>query len=145
MRHKPSLFIIVILLFIIGNVSADTVQKGNITKNLKLSFSERFRFLSWDNAISLNDDADAGQAFTRHRTSVGAQWFFHRDFEFGIKFTNEFRHYFVPSTKKSTLNEVIFDQLYIKWKNRWLLPGTLTVGRQNIILGEGFVVMDGSP
>ncbi len=120
-------------------------QKGNIHPKVSIDFSERFRMVTSDNAVSLADSAAAGNAFTRHRTGIAGQWFPNSRFECGLKLTNEFRYYFVPENREFSFSEIIIDQLYIKWNNSAVLPGTLTLGRQNIILGEGFIVMDGHP
>jgi len=62
-----------------------------------------------------------------------------------VKLTNEFRYYFLPDDRDFAIHELIFDQLYLQYKRPLDLPFDLTVGRQNIILGEGFIVMDGHP
>jgi len=116
-----------------------------INPKFDLSISERTRLVTWDNSISLADSAQASRTFTRHRTSVMGQWSPNDQFEIVLKFTNEFRHYFTPENTEFTFNEIIFDQLYVNYKNAFGLSGDLTVGRQNIMLGEGFVIMDGSP
>jgi len=145
MLNKILLPIVLMLLVSSSSVAGEKKAKGNVHPNLKLSLTERFRLVTWDNAISLDDSADAGQAFTRHRTSLKAEWFPTETFEACAMLTNEFRHYFAPTTKDFTFDEIFFDQLYLRWRNERLLPGTLTVGRQNMIFGEGFVVLDGSP
>lgn len=125
--------------------------KGTKDKNatekskLKLTFTERLRFVSWDNAVNLDNDIDDTSSFTRHRTSLMATWLPSRDLEVGVKLTNEFRNYLAPKNRDFDLHEIFVDQLYVKWKNFAKLPLTLTLGRQNIILGEGFVVIDGGP
>jgi hypothetical protein len=42
-------------------------------------------------------------------------------------------------------DEAIFDHLNFKIKNLFSTPSTLTVGRQDIIFGNGWLVMDGTP
>lgn len=134
--------IIVIILLIIF---IPAVQGENAESNFKISFSERFRLLTWDNTITLDDAAAATNTFTRHRTSIMGQYYPLSNLEAALKLTNEFRYYFMPADREFDINEVFIDQLYIKWQNKYAVPGTLTLGRQNIRLGEGFVVMDGHP
>ena len=138
-----SFLIIIILCTIAAGDEINTID--NEYPRIKIGFSERLRLVTWDNAITLADSAEGTNTFTRHRTSVMGRFFLDRNIEFGVKLTNEFRYYFVPETRDFDLDEIFFDQLYIKWHNKYLLPGTLTIGRQNIILGEGFVVMEGHP
>jgi len=112
---------------------------------LKLIFAERFRSETWDNAINLNDSSPENYAYTRNKTTLGLQWFAAKGLEVTAKLTNEFRVYFAPKDRPFGWNEVFFDNLYIKWKLPRGLPFTLTAGRQDIFLGEGFVIADGGP
>jgi len=138
---KPFLILVVSIAVALGtNLSA-----GEISDRLTVEVSERFRFLSWDNAISLDEEAQAQTTFTRHRTSLLALYRPCERVEAAIKLTNEFRYYFVPTRRDFTLHEVFFDQLYVKMRSPAALPLDLTIGRQDVILGEGFVMFDGNP
>ena len=137
---KIILLTLISLLFLTSTVTAVPLHP-----KFKLTFTERFRFLAWDNAVTLDESAGAAQNFTRHRSCLMGQWTPRGDLELTLKLTNEFRYYFAPEDREFTLNEIFVDFLYVKWRNDKTLPGVLTVGRQNIILGEGFLVMDGHP
>lgn len=141
---KQAGLLILFTLLLVSLSSAETKVNQN-NQRLKISFSERFRYVTWDNAITLNDDADGTFSFTRHRTSFMAQWYPVEKLEIAAKLTNEFRYYFKPDNRDFNLDEIFIDNLYLKWKNPFNIKGSLTLGRQNIILGEGFLVMDGSP
>jgi len=112
---------------------------------LKLIFVERFRFEAWDNAEVLNDTAADGRAYTRNRTTLGLSWKPLENFEVLGKLTNEFRVYLAPKSTAFSWNEVFFDNLYVKWTLPGRMPVTVTAGRQDINLGEGFVIADGTP
>jgi len=99
----------------------------------------------YDNAIDLDDTGLANQSFTRMRTSVGLDYKPLNNLEFKVKLTHEFRYYFTPKLVDFHANEIMLDQLYVKLKLNKFVPGVLTVGRQNIMLGEGFVILDGHP
>jgi len=135
------------LLAILLTLSNGVFAAKNTTgkSKLKFSFIERFRFTGWDNSINLDDQSAEAFAFNRTRTSIMARWNPGADIELGVKLTNEFRIYLTPKNREFDINEVIFDQFYLKWKNVGKLPLTVTIGRQNLILGEGFVMMDGGP
>jgi hypothetical protein len=115
------------------------------TPRLKLIFVERFRFEAWDNAVNLDDTADDSFAYTRNRTTLGLRWLAARNFEVLGKVTNEFRVYLTPKDRPFNWNEGFVDNLSIKWTipGRW--PITITAGRQDINLGEGFVIAEGTP
>lgn len=143
MRHF--LTFVLMLTLLIGVLTGGVVNAEDSSSKFKVSFIERFRFVGWDNAINLSDEGSEAFAFTRHRTSLMGQWFPTKNLEFAAKLTNEFRVYLSPKSRDFEINEIIFDQLYVKWQNVGKLPLTLTLGRQNIMLGEGFLVMDGHP
>jgi hypothetical protein len=117
---------------------------------LKFTFSERIREESSDNVASLDESAADSSAYVRFRTSLMGQWTPADNFEFTVRLTNENRYYLSPKSdpklhKNYDINEVFFDYFYIKWKNPARLPLTLTVGRQDLMLGEGFLIFDGGP
>jgi hypothetical protein len=116
----------------------------------KISFWERIRQESSDNVASLNDNAADSSAYLRLRTSIIGQWLPSEKWEVNLRLTNENRYYLAPKSdpklkKNYGVNEVFFDQLNVKWKNPGNLPLTLTIGRQDLMLGEGFLIFDGGP
>lgn len=148
---KTVIVLFIALLVTCGWLSAqpsDTAKKA--PTRFKLNFSERFRQESWDNTIGLNDSATDSNSYTRARTTIGALWLPSPQLEVALALTNEHRYYISPKSetkfkKNFTLNEIFVDQLYVKWKDAFHLPLTLTLGRQNIMMGEGFVIFDGGP
>jgi hypothetical protein len=112
---------------------------------LKLIFVERFRFEAWDNAVNLDDAAGDNFAYTRNRTTLGLLWLAAKNIEILGKVTNEFRVYLAPKDRAFNGHELFFDNLYVKWTIPGRLPFTITAGRQDINLGEGFVIADGTP
>ena len=112
---------------------------------LKLIFVERFRFEAWDNAVNLDDAANDNFAYTRNRTTVGLRWQAAKNLEILGKVTNEFRVYLAPKDRAFNGHELFFDNLTVKWTIPSRLPFTVTAGRQDINLGEGFVIADGTP
>lgn len=112
---------------------------------LQLIFVERFRFEAWDNAVNLDDTANDNFAYTRNRTTLGARWLAAENIEVLAKVSNEFRVYLAPKDRAFNGHEVFFDNVYVKWKIPGRLPFTITAGRQDINLGEGFVVADSTP
>lgn len=112
---------------------------------LKLIFVERFRFEAWDNAVSLDDAAGDAMAYTRNRTTLGLDWKPIKNLEVLGKVTNEFRVYLAPKDRPFGWHELFVDNLFVKWTLPGRVPFTVTAGRQDINLGEGFVVADGTP
>ena len=133
MKDQITLLFSFLFLFTMITI-AQEVPKIDTPSEFKISFSERFRIETWDNAITLSKAANAGTTYDRNRTSLMGQWFPDEQFEAGLMLTNEYRYYFAPTNKIFNLNEIFFDQLYLKYKESF---GSVTVGRQNIVLGEG--------
>jgi hypothetical protein len=141
-----------LLAIICGRILWPTPQVETIEKKprLKFSFWERIRQESSDNVSSLNDNAADASAYLRLRTSLSGQWQPDEKWEIHLRLTNENRYYLSPKSdpklkKNYDPNEVFFEQLNVKWKNPGGLPLTLTVGRQDLMLGEGFLIFDGGP
>lgn len=114
-------------------------------KKFKLGFTERIRHETWDNTVTLKKDVSTSTGYTRFRTTLSGQWTPSANFELTARVTNEFRNWLAPKGRDLLLSEVFIDNLFLKWKNPASLPLTLIVGRQNIMLGEGFIFMDGYP
>jgi hypothetical protein len=142
-----------ILLFAVWNsvwLPAQEKDKTNKKPAFIFSFWERIRQESSDNVSSLNDSGTDSSAYLRLRTSISGQWLPSEKWEVNLRLTNENRYYLAPKAdpklkKNYGVNEVFVDQLNVKFKNPGDLPLTLTVGRQELMLGEGFLIFDGGP
>jgi hypothetical protein len=71
---------------------------------------------------------------------------------FNVRLAAEPREFLEPSTFDTYYTKAgmqwrygIFDNLNVQWKKPFSLPATLTMGRQDIFLGDGFLVGDGTP
>jgi hypothetical protein len=140
-----SILIVMMIILSAGSVPAPAEAQEKPEPRLKLIFVERFRFEAWDNAESLDDTAADGRAYTRNRTTLGLSWRPAKNLEILGKVTNEFRVYLAPKDRAFNWHEVFFDNLYVKWTVPGRRPFTVTAGRQDINLGEGFVIADGTP
>lgn len=140
MKTKSIIFIVILLLSLNSISAQESVKKSKF----KFSFSERIRLTTFDNAISLNDAADPW-SFSRFRTTFGVNYSPDKNIVFNLKLGNESRIWLSPDSKKSKFDEIFIDQLYFKWNNIAKLPLELTIGRQNIMLDEGFICLDGQP
>jgi len=107
------------------------------------------------NAITLNKDAVGHeQHFQRYRTRLWSTVTPVKDLDINSRLVWEFRNYCLPHGTQSgslegirdvNFNEALFDNLNIKWSHILGQPATLTVGRQDIILGDGWLVLEGTP
>ena len=139
---RTAIPIILLMVISLGLSGADAPAKK---KTLNFFFAERTRLTTFDNSINLDEGTGDTFSFTRHRTNLGLVWTPRANMEFMVKLTNEFRSWLSPKNRPNNFDEIFFDQLYLKWKKIGDTGLTLTVGRQNIMLGEGFVCLDGQP
>ena len=128
-----------LLVLVVGGFAEDGNGDG---PRLKISFAERFRIETWDNAVNLDDGSSEAFTYTRTKTSLGLTWRAAEGWEISGKLTNEFRVYLSPKDRAFNGHEVFFDNLTVKWRLPVGAPLTLTAGRQDIFLGEGFVLAD---
>lgn len=117
---------------------------------LSFVFTERIRQESSDNVTSLDESKTDSSVYVRFRTSLQAQWSFLAGFDLTVRLTNENRYYLAPKSdprikRNFDGHEIFFDSLNLKWTKPAGLPFTLTVGRQDLQFGEGFLIMDGGP
>jgi len=135
-------FMIAVFLFTVIVSSSDGKE---LNKHWTVTYDERFRIETWDNAITLDDSAKNSTTYTRTRTRLGTIWSPSPNVTLGLRLTNAFRYYLAPTGRDFSLNEIFVDHLYLKLKILSPLPLTCTIGRQDIMLGEGFIVLDGNP
>ena len=139
------------------------------TENLEMGLDLRLREVYARNIFSVDDEQGDASAtkpgnwnefhWQRYRTRLSAIWTMAPDVTLNTRLVWEFwtfdnppRHFTSISSgscgmsaQDTDLREVIFDRLNIQWKNAFDLPMTLTVGRQDIILGTGWLVLEGTP
>ncbi|MCK4966470.1 hypothetical protein KAS50_05530, partial [bacterium] len=142
---------LIVLLFSIFFIAGNPLQLHSQEKSqpfkrkLTYGFIERVRNTYFNNIIDYNDDTDDEQHFFRIRTSIWAQAHINPRLTVYAKLTNENRPYLKPDNRDWKLHEIFFDNLYFKLNFGKKTPVSLTVGRQNLIYGEGFVMLEGGP
>jgi hypothetical protein len=129
---------------------------------LEMGLDFRFREVYTRNMFTLNDEFGDPtsnsnyQHWQRWRTRWSTIWTLAPDVTFNTRLTWEFwsigrpDEMPVPSlramaTRDTDFRELIFDNFNIKFKNAFDAPMTLIIGRQDIMLGTGWLVMDGTP
>jgi len=107
---------------------------------------QRVRNEYFNPAISLNDKSKGHEyEFLRYRSRIWGSYSPTEFLEFNGRLGWEGRHYWQPSTKPEWDNGYGFvDTLNVKLKSKDL-GLTLTVGRQDIMLGDGWLVLEGTP
>jgi hypothetical protein len=128
----------------------------NPTDWLEMGADFRFREHYGYNWTALNsnklggkdgDDEDHKFHFERYRTRWWTTIKLDDDTTVNTRFTWEFRTWQEPaSMQQSTdFDEIIMDNLNVKMKNFLGTPSTAIIGRQDMVLGQGWLVADGTP
>ena len=144
--HFIVLFILLILCFNSNRIFAQHRTEGfkRGSEKLNWGFSERIRWVRFDNIIDLNKKEDDKNNFFRFRTSLWGDSELWRGCKLYLKFTNEFRKYHSPEVE-FTWDEIFIDNLYLEWKNLLGSLWSAKIGRQDLFYGDGLVIMDGGP
>jgi len=138
-------FLLAAISFLVsGTQLSCNVGVGHAGPARNYGFQLRIRQVFLETAIDLNDMTDDETHFFRIRSALWGRVRPTPNTEIYARLNNEFRRYLRPDTEFE-IDEVIFETLYVRWTDMAGLPLDLTVGRQNIMLGEGFLVMDGGP
>ena len=130
---------------------------------LHMGLDARFRIEAGENWQTLNsaDKTDAKWMYERYRTRWSTKWALDENVSFNTRLVWEFRTWQDPETKTQFVNppgggenphvtnwnadEALFDWFNVNVRNLGGLPLTATVGRQDIIFGVGWLVLDASP
>jgi hypothetical protein len=120
----------------------------------------RLRNEYFNNALSLTENPAVSplfgsvheQEYLRFRGRLWASVMPTNDLTFNVRLVAEPREFLKPSTMDTFYKQQgpqwrygIFDNLNFQWKKPFNLPATVTLGRQDIMLGDGWLVGDGSP
>lgn len=125
-------------------------ETGEVISNpLTWGFDIRLRTIWGDNLTTLNDSLPGGDLhFQRYRSRL---WFKARptkDIDANVRFVWEPRVIQKPATttgSRYVWDEVVVDNLNVVVRDIFDLPLTVTAGRQDIKLGNGWLVLDGTP
>ena len=118
---------------------------------LKLSADLRLREVFTPNLLLDKED----RHFQRYRGRVGGTITPCEDIDLDFRLVYEPQHFCQPNRELQARNEyyinewitseAIFDRLSVTWRKPFGLPVKAVVGRQDIILGNGWLVLDGTP
>ncbi len=136
------------LVVMLVSVSARAAGAVGESTSFKWGFRERIRQEYLENAFDMDSDLADDRNHIRVRTQLWMSYSPIEELEFYVKINNEHRHYFKPDRDldfDELIDEFILENLYVKVAHIGGSPVTAVIGRQNIIYGEGFLMMDGGP
>ena len=123
----------------------------NPTPWLSMGADIRFRYTYGWNLDTLRDNTNNGRASKWSWYQQRMRWWtktkINEDMDFNLRYTWEFRSWDEPARKgqETDLDEIVWDQFNLVVRNFGDMPLTMTIGRQDIRLGEGWLVFDGTP
>ena len=150
-RKTFRIIIILILNVIVSGVItaqfSDALASENST--FQYGFKERVRQTYLKNAFDLEDNKADDTNFIRVRSQLWGEWEPVEGWKLYTQVCNEHRHWF-KSTKgyedeDFKIDELILENLYIAIDRIGGSILSIKVGRQNIMYGESFLMMDGGP
>jgi hypothetical protein len=122
-------------------------RMNSVASWLSLGADLRIRQEYHNNALTLNGSVPNHEYnYQRYRARLAATLKPAKFLDFNFRMTTERRWYFKPdSLDGSRPDEFVFDNLNVSLKNPGGKPFTLTLGRQDIAMGNGWLIMDGTP
>lgn len=121
-------------------------KRVNAPDWLKLGADLRLR-LEYDEARRLDKEATGHDRFwQRYRARVCAEVTPWKPLSFNIRAVTEPRYFCRPDLPEQLVrHEVVFDKLNVTWRNFLGWPVRVVAGRQDICLGSGWLVGEGTP
>ncbi len=125
----------------------------NPAPGVEMGLDFRFRTITSRNIVSLNTRSkdsvgrsDNKWNFQRYRTRWWTKWMLSDDMDLNTRMVWEFRTWDSPPSKpkETDFGEILFDRLNVTVRNMFDLPLTGVFGRQDVILGVGWLVLDGT-
>ncbi len=111
---------------------------------LEYGFEERVRNEQWNNLFDYYSGQNDERNQIRWRSRLWLKAALTPNVDFFVGLNQETNQIFTPRNAWR-FDEIIFESLYLDFRNLWVKGLSLRVGRQNIQKGEGFVVFDGNP
>jgi hypothetical protein len=120
---------------------------------LEMTGDLRMRWTYGWNLDTLNSEAanrDSGWNWYQNRMRWGMKFKLNDDIDFNLRYVWEFRVWDVPERKRATtggtdFSEIVWDQFNLTMRNFGGMPVTAVIGRQDIRLGEGWLIADATP
>jgi hypothetical protein len=125
----------------------------NPTSWMSWGFDQRIRPVYTNNIVLLDKNASGHERiFNRFRSRLWSKFTPAEDIEINTRLVWEWRIWCNSNSPGPLRNpssiewdEAIFDQLNAKFKNLFEMPMDIQVGRQDLIFGNGWLVLDGTP
>ncbi|MHC4950524.1 MAG: alginate export family protein [Planctomycetota bacterium] len=129
-------------------VDTDLMKKfHNPMEGLELGLDLRLREVYNSNMSVGSAPFSDDWHWQRYRFRLGGKYTITEDVNLNFRYVWEFWNFCDPEylDRSPDWRNSFFDRMNIEFKNAFDMPATLTVGRQDIILGTGWLILEGTP
>lgn len=133
---KPRFWVLLLLPLTLGAQNGERV--------FDYGFEQRVRNENWNNIFDWNDTLDDQRVQVRYRTRLWFKGPLSTNVDFHAGLNQETCQIVTPGTPFK-FDEVIFETAYLDFKKLFVQGLSLRVGRQNLVKGEGFLFLEGTP
>ena len=109
---------------------------------IQIGFEQRVRTEDWNNLFDFSDQLNDEREQIRYRTRVWANVPLPKSVSFSVGLNQETTQKF---GQVNHFDEIMFETMYLDFKRVFVKGLSFRVGRQNLMRGEGFILMEGSP
>lgn len=113
-------------------------------KHFEYGFEQRVRNENWNNIFDFRDSSDDERRQIRYRTRLWMNTSLTSNIDLSIGAVSESNEILQPHSA-THFDEGVFETAYIDIKRLFVQGLSLRVGRQNLIRGEGFLLLEGDP
>ncbi len=124
--------------------TAKFASSQNGVSAFEFGFEQRVRTEDWNNLFDFSDAADDQRNQIRYRTRAWVKAPLTNDIDAFVGLVQETNQIVVPRSPYR-FDEIAFEHAYLDIKKLFVKGLSLRVGRQNIMKGEGFVLLEGNP
>lgn len=129
------------VLLLLCAVSAHAQQNGE-RPSLEIGVEQRVRNENWNNIFDWSDSSNDERNQIRYRTRFYAKIPVSSNIEFAVGLNQETNQIL---GSKNHFDEIEFETAYLQVNRLFSKRLSLRVGRQNLIKGEGFILLEGNP
>lgn len=146
-RRIASLALCAIVL--LAGAPLDCVAKASSAPAFDWGYRLRLRQEYLANVYDFDENAADDTNYLRVRSQLWGSWAPNAEWKLFAMLNNEHRHWFKSNKgledRDFEIHELVFENLYVQGTKIGGTPFGFTLGRQNMMYGDGFVCWDGGP
>lgn len=137
-------FVIFICSVLFTLCPAPAIAQAPEPRNIEIGFEQRVRSENWNNILDYNDGSDDQRNQVRYRTRLWTKIPLSSRIDLVAGLNQETNQIILPRCPWR-FDEVIFENAYVDFRDLFVKGLSLRVGRQNLMRGEGSLIVEGDP